>query len=202
MIKKLLLLACAIVVLFTGCEIAKTFQNAISLKNCNYAYRSITDVSITNIKAKDLDLSNTLSAIQIGKIITLLNNASTTIPLQFNINLDVQNPNTQEASFENMQYIISIDNIEFTKGELAKPFSVQGGQTKPLSINIGLDIMKLMNADSKSAVVNIVKNFIGINDQPTKVTVQLKPTIKVGKTPIASPNYIPINFSFGGKQKS
>jgi hypothetical protein len=57
-----------------------------------------------------------------------------------------------------------------------------------------------MKSHSKSAVENIVKNFIGIGSEPSKVTVQLKPSFRVGEQLFSSPLYIPVSFSFGGKK--
>jgi hypothetical protein len=55
-----------------------------------------------------------------------------------------------------------------------------------------------MKNNSKNAVVDIAKNFIGIGTKKSNVSVQLKPTFMIGSVPVTSPVYIPVNFSFGG----
>jgi LEA14-like dessication related protein len=146
-----------------------------------------------------MNLSNGISALQIPQILAILNGTATSIPLEFTLNLDVNNPNPTQAAFQALQYIIQIDDVEFTNGLLAQPFSVEAGQTAQLPIQIGVDISTLIANNSRSAILNIVRNFIGIGSEKSNVTVQLKPTFNVGGSRITSPVYIPVSFSFGGK---
>jgi hypothetical protein len=55
-----------------------------------------------------------------------------------------------------------------------------------------------MKSNSKDAVIDIAKNFIGIGNKKSNVKVQLKPTFMIGNVPVTSPVYIPVSFSFGG----
>lgn len=174
-----------------GC---KTLESAYNLKSCTYTYKSISNLSLS-----EMNLSNGISALNIAKILGILNGSSSSIPLEFTLNLDVYNPNTSQAAFQALNYIIEIDDVEFTKGYLTQAFSVNAGDTKQLPITIGADLAQLISNNSKDAIVNIAKNFIGIGDKKSQVTVQLKPTFNVGGSLIASPVYIPVRFSFGGK---
>jgi len=95
--------------------------------------------------------------------------------------------------------MITIDDVRFTTGNINQPFHVEAGETKTLPVDIGVDIVELMKNNSRSAIENIVKNFLGLSDTASKVTVQLKPSFKVGEQTFTSPVYIPVNFTFGGK---
>jgi LEA14-like dessication related protein len=145
-----------------------------------------------------MNLSNGISAMNAVKILGILNGTPSSIPLEFTLNIDVHNPNTTKAAFQALNYIIQIDDVEFVAGYMAQPFSVGAGETKQLPISIGTDLAQLISNQSKSAVINIAKNFIGIGSEKSKVTVQLKPTFNVGGSLIPSPVYIPVSFSFGG----
>lgn len=174
-----------------GCS---SLQSAYNLKNCTYSYKSISNLTLS-----DMNLSNGVSVLNAAKILGILNGSSSSIPLDFTLNLDVYNPNTSQAAFQALSYIIEIDDVEFTTGYLTQAFSVDAGDTKQLPLTIGVDLAQLISKNSKSAIVNIAKNFVGIGDEKSKVTVQLKPTFNVGGSLIASPVYIPVRFSFGGK---
>jgi len=179
----------------SGCSALQTgFSNARNLANCDYKYRSITNLTIS-----DINLSQGLSPLIIPRVLSILSGNASSIPLNFTLNLDVNNPNSGAAAFQSLLYIISIDDIRFSSGNFNQPFNVESGETKVLPMVIGIDIMELMNNNSKSAVENIVKNFLGLGDTASKVTVQLKPSFKVGEQVFASPLYIPVNFTFGGK---
>ena len=170
-------------------------SNAYNLANCDYKYHSISDLIISEI-----NVSQGLSPLMIPKVLSIISGNASSIPLNFTLNLDVKNPNAGTAAFQALQYVITIDDVQFTTGNFRQPFSVGAGETKRLPMTIGVDIAGLMQGETKSAVQNIVKNFLGIGDQATKVTVQLKPSFQVGDQMFASPIYIPVGFSFGGKQ--
>ncbi|MDR2919062.1 MAG: LEA type 2 family protein [Tannerella sp.] len=181
----------AAIMFLPGCS---SLQSAYNLKNCTYSYKSISNLTLS-----EMNLSNGISALNAAKILALLNGSSSSIPLDFTLNLDVYNPNTSQAAFQALSYIVEIDDVEFTTGYLTQAFSVNAGDTKQLPITIGVDLAQLISKNSKSAIVNIAKNFVGVGDEKSKVTVQLKPTFNVGGSLIASPVYIPVHFSFGGK---
>jgi hypothetical protein len=97
-----------------------------------------------------------------------------------------------------MQYIVSIDDIRFVAGTVDQTLNIGAGQSQTLPLSIGVDLATLMKSNSKDAVVDIAKNFIGIGSKKSNVKIQLKPTFMIGNIPVTSPAYIPVSFSFGG----
>ena len=180
-------------IMLSECDITKGLQSLYNMKNCEYRYSSIT-----NLKVSGMNLSNGISILQMPQILAILSGSASSIPLDFTINLDVHNPNASQAAFQTIQYILQIDDVEFANGQLNQPFSVEAGQTTQLPVQIGVDIVTLISNNSQSAILNIVKNFIGIGNDKSNVTVHLKPTFNVGSSRITSPVYIPVSFSFGG----
>ena len=185
----------SVMLMLSGCSALQGgFANAYNLANCDYKYHSISNLTIS-----DMNVSNGLSALMIPKILSILSGNASSIPLDFTLNLDVKNPNAGAAAFQSMNYIISIDDVRFTTGDFRQPFHVDAGETKALPMVIGVDIAELMKNNSRSAVENIVKNFLGLSDTASKVTVQLKPSFKVGEQVFTSPVYIPVHFTVGKK---
>ena len=185
----------ASMVMLSGCDITKSLQSAYNITNCDYKYKSITGLTVSG-----MNLSNGISALQLPQILAILSGSAKSIPLDFTLNLDVHNPNLTQAAFHALQYVIQIDDVEFTTGHLTQPFNVGAGETSQLPIRIGVDIATLISNNSQSAILNIVKNFIGIGAEQSNVKVHLKPTFKVGDSQITSPVFIPVSFSFGGKK--
>ena len=175
----------------SGCA---ALQSAYNLANCDYKYQSISNLTIS-----EMNVSNGLTPLMIPKVLAILSGNASSIPLNFRLNVDVRNPNSGTAAFQSLNYIISIDDVQFTTGIFRQAFQVNAGETKTLPMDIGVDIAELLKNNSRSAVENIVKNFLGLSDTASKVTVQLKPSFKVGEQTFASPVYIPVNFTFGGK---
>ena len=182
--------------MLSGCDITKGLQSVYNMRYCEYKYQSITNLTVSG-----MNLSNGISAFQLPQILAILSGTAKSIPLDFTLNLDVHNPNLSQAAFQAIQYIIQIDDVEFTTGNLTQPFSVDGGQTKQLPIQIGVDVVTLISSNSQSAILNIVKNFIGIGNEKSNVTVHLKPTFTMGYSRITSPVFIPVSFTFGGGER-
>lgn len=193
--KKKILTLLLVATTFIGCDtIQQGLSSTYNLINCEYNYKSVTNLSVSG-----MNLSNGLSLTSIPKITSILNGSASSIPLNFTLNLDIKNPNESAAMLNGLQYIISIDDIQFTTGAVNQTLNIASGQTQTLPLAIGVDLATLMKNNSKEAVTEIAKNFLGIGSKKSNVTLQLKPTFKIGNTPITSPVYIPVSFSFGGK---
>lgn len=193
--KKKILILFSIAAALVGCSgLQQGLTSTYNMINCEYSYKSISGLTISG-----MNLSNGLSITSIPKVTSILTGSASSIPLNFTLNLDVKNPNQSAAILNGLQYIVSIDDIQFTTGSLNQTLNVPAGQSQTLPLAIGLDLATLMKSNSKDAVVDIAKNFIGMGSKKSNVTVQLKPTFVIGNVPVTSPVYIPVSFSFGGK---
>ncbi len=191
---KLVVFLSAIALIFSSCSSNSGLSSAYNIARCDYEYHSISDLTLSGI-----NLSNGISPLQVPKILSLLSGTSTSIPLDFTLNLDITNPNTTTAALNGLSYILDIDDVQFTTGKVNQKLNVQPGSTQQLPLVIGVDLATLLKGQSKTAVENIIKNFIGIGSEKSTVKLQIKPTFNVGNLPVTSPVYIPVSFSFGGK---
>jgi len=178
---------------FSGCDVAKQVGGAYNITQCKYDFQSISNLTLSG-----MDLSKGVSLAYIPQITSILSGSASSIPLNLTLNLDVKNPNQSAALLNGLQYILSIDNVQFTTGTLNQSLNIPAGGNQLLPLQIGVDLATLLKGESKNAVQNIAKNFLGMSNQKSNVTLQLKPTFMIGGQPIVSPVYIPVNFSFGG----
>lgn len=189
-----MLLVCAVSFFtFVSCDVAQQAQSAYNMVNCNYEYKSISGLSFAG-----MNLSNGLSLTNALQAASLLSGNSSSLPVQLTLNLDVTNPNKSVAALSGMQYVLSIDDVEFTTGSLSQSLNINAGKTETLPLSIGFDLASLLGGESKDAVTNIAKNFLGIGDAKSNVTLQVRPSFNVNGYTVTSPVYIPISFSFGG----
>lgn len=166
----------------------------IAMKDCKYTYHSISDIAIADINA-----TKGISAFTLSKIINLMSNASTSLPVKMTLHLNVENPNSTQAGFERMAYQLDVDSIQLTEGEISKAFSVAPNATNILPINISVDLRKLITQENSEAVLTLAKNLLGVGSTPSNLTLRVKPTIKVLNRDVTAPRYIPITFSVGKK---
>jgi LEA14-like dessication related protein len=192
---KHLILVFTVFFTFAGCDVAKQIGGAYNLTQCKFNYNSITNLFLSGT-----DLSKGLTAANILQLTSLLTgNVPSSLPLDFTLNLNVSNPNQSAASLSGLQYVLTIDDVQFTTGSIDQAFNVSAGETQVLPLRIGLDLVSLLKGESKDAILTVIKNFVGIGSRKSNVSFQLKPTFDIGGYPLTSPSYIPVSFSFGGK---
>ena len=186
-------LVLALLAAFSACDILK---QTITATQCKYDYNSVA-----NLRLSGVDLSKGVNLLTgVPALLAILTGNAASIPLDFTVNLDVTNPNQSAALFNNLQYVLKIDNVQFASGSTPQSLNVASGSTQVLPLNFSIDLASLMKQESKNAVQNIVKNFIGISDQKSKVSLNIKPSFTVAGRNVPSPSYIPIEFSFGGSK--
>ncbi|NDV59742.1 LEA type 2 family protein [Bacteroides sp. 519] len=179
----------------SGCDVAKQMSGAYNVINCKYDFNSISNLNLAGI-----NVNEGLSFTNIAKATSILSGNASSIPLNFTLNLNVENPSQSAAFLNGLDYILSIDNIQFTTGSLSQTLNVPGNGTGILPLSIGFDLATLLKGDTKDAVVGITKNFLGIGSQKSNITFQIRPTFVIGNISVPSPAYIPVSFAFGGKK--
>lgn len=181
---------------FSGCSLLQGFSNAINMKDCNYSFNRVSEVKVAGFSA-----DTQFSILDVAKIVALLSGAAESIPLSMNVVLDVENPNTKDAGFEKLDYVLNIDNVDLLSGELSEPFLVSAGSKSQLPVNLSVDLLTLLSGESKELVVKMVKNILGITEESSKVQLKIKPTIKIGQREHQISNFIPIDFEVGSHKK-
>lgn len=188
----------ALILGLSGC--GTTAQNdllgAYNMTQCKYAYNSVSNISVSGV---NLASGSTLSALNLAKLTTVLAGNPSSIPLNFTVNMNVTNPNQSAASLNKLQYSVSIDDIHFTDGVLDQAVSIAAGATQTVPLTVGVDVASLMQNNSQTALLNIVKNIAGISGEKSTVSLSLKPTFNIAGQLITSPVAIPVSFTFGGK---
>jgi hypothetical protein len=170
--------------------------------NCKYDFRSLSGISVAGV-----NVSQGLTLLDAPRILNLLSGSAQSIPVVCTVNLDVTNPNATDAIMNGMDYVLSIDGVEFTSGAVARQLSIAPGGAGVLPLAMSFDVATLLRGESRDAVMGAVRNLVGMSglasvgaDQPSRVTLNLRPSFDVAGQRVTSPVFIPVNFSFGGKK--
>lgn len=164
---------------------------AVALKDCNYEYKEVTDISFLGYKGKDI-----LSFGGAAAVTKALLGKTETAPLGFTVHINVTNPNKTTAALERLNYKVSLDSVEIAEGQTEQSLVVISGQTVDLPLGLSVDLKSALQSEKRATLVKAVKNLIGMTAEPTEVKVQLKPIFRVGSGVIASPTYIPVTFLY------
>ena len=186
--KSVWLLVVAVVV--SACSL----MQAIALKDCRYTYAKMTDVSFLGMTSADMLTLTGPARLAVGLL------GKSEAPLDFTIHLNVYNPNQTTAAMEALYYRVLLDSVQVTEGSMKESFMVVGGATEDLPIKLSVDMKALLHSDNRPVITRAIKNMIGLNADPTNVTVLLKPTVRMGSSLVTSPVFIPVNFTYTGKK--
>ena len=180
---------------FTACEelaqIANQAAQVMNLKNCTFDVTGVNNINMLGIDVSKGMSQNSLNAAQLIKVTNALLNKK--LPVTFNVNLDVNNPNSIAASLGKMDYIISLNNKEVISSTFTDGFSIPANSKGNISIPISTDLFQLFSSETGDAVLNLAFKLAGAKSDPVNLGVQVKPYIKINNQSLAYPDYITIN---------
>jgi hypothetical protein len=176
---------------FASCGVVKQIQQVTSFGKCEFKLKEVQDIRLAGVSVQNKNGSTDLN---LGDGIRLTGALASggALPLTFTLNVEAHNPNEQTAGLNRLEWILLIDDIEMVNGVNEMPITIpaQGSVVIPLSMNI--DLRKALSGKSGQSLMNFAFNLAGANGEPTRIKLKAKPTIMIGKLPVAYPGYITI----------
>ena len=175
----------------SSCVILEQMVQMTNFANCDFKFASVSDVQMLGItinkdmKRDDLTIAQALLLTQ-----SLLNKS---LPVTFNVNLDVTNPNTSPASMVRMDYMISLNDHQVINTTLNNLISVPANGSNIITIPITTDLFQVFQGETASAIANLAFKLAGASSDPVNVGIKLKPYINVNGQQLAYPDYITLN---------
>ena len=192
---KRIITALFLMLTFTACEelaqVANQTAQMINLRNCTFDVTGISNINMLGIDLSKGMNKNSLNATQLISVTNSLFNRQ--LPVSFNVNLDVNNPNSIAASMGKMDYIISLNNKEVISSTFNQGFSIPANSSGKFSIPISTDLFQLFNGDTADAILNLAFKLAGAQSDPVNLGVKVKPYITVSNQTLVYPDYITIN---------
>lgn len=182
----------------SSCTVVQQAQQVMNLINCEFRLKSADQIQVAGINVQNVRKFSDLSFTDGAKLMAAV--AGNSIPLTLTLNLEAKNPNTTPASLSNMDWIMLIDDIEMTRGKLARSFTIPANKgTTVIPIQLNIDLKKVLQGKSLDAIANFGLNLAGQGNQPTRMALKIKPSINVGNYPLAFPNYLTVRKDFVSK---
>jgi hypothetical protein len=93
-----------------------------------------------------------------------------------------------------------MDGNPLTNGVLVKSVSIAPNNgVGVLPVEVQLDLKKALSGKNLDSMINLAKNVAGEGTQPTRLTMQVKPSMKVGRQELQYPGYIKVTHEFASK---
>lgn len=174
-----------------SCDVLNQVAQMANFASCSFDFNSLNQIQMLGI---DLSKGMTKDNLNITQGLALVNAISNkTLPVTFNVNLDVNNPNSIAASMAKMDYIISLNGKEVVSTTLNQSVSVPANSSNVVTIPIRTDLFQLFSGESADAIVNLAFKLAGASSNPVNIGIKVKPYITIGSQQLAYPDYISIN---------
>ena len=189
-VKKFILILLVAVGL-SSCEILEQMAQMANFASCTFDFNSVNDVEMLGVNIKKGMSKSDLGVAQLLSLTKAL--MSRSLPVTFNVNLDVTNPNSTPASMTKMDYILTLNDKEVIATTLDKSVSVPANASNTVTIPVTTDLFQLFSGESADAVLNLAFKLAGASSDPVNVGVKIKPYITIGGQQLAYPDYISLS---------
>lgn len=175
----------------SSCNLLTQVAQMANFANCTFNFKNISDIQMLGI---DLSKGMTKENLNVSQLLSLTNAVmSKRLPVTFNINLNVDNPNSIAASMGKMDYIVSLNGKEVVSTTLNKSINVPANSSNIVTIPITTDLFQLFSGESADAIINLAFKLAGANSDPVNLGLKVKPYITINNSQLAYPNYITLD---------
>ena len=174
-----------------SCDVLNQVAQVANFANCKFNFDSVNQIQMLGINLSKGMSKTDLNITQLASLTNAIINRK--LPVTFNANVGVNNPNSIAASMAKMDYILSLNGKEVISTTLNKSISVPANGNSVVSIPITTDLFQLFSGESADAIVNLAFKLAGATSDPVNVGLKVKPYISINGQQLAYPDYLVMN---------
>ena len=170
-----------------------------ALKKCEFRLYSIQDPAICGIEMSDRRTLSDFTFLE-GQLIAA-NLLRGTLPFDITINMEVRNPGTTTAAVNSIEWVAYIDDLEVASGLVDRRIEVApSGGLAIVPLKIHADLIDYMEGDNPKTMMNFALNLVGTSDQPSNLSMKIKPSLLVGGKIVQYPGFFTVTHEFSAGQ--
>lgn len=174
-----------------SCDVLNQVAQMANFANCTFNFNSVNQIQMLGIDLSKGMSKESLNTIQLLSLVNAISNRQ--LPVSFNVNVDVKNPNSIAAAMTKMDYIISLNGKQVISTTMNNAINVPANSSSVVTIPITTDLFQLFSGESADAIVNLAFKLAGASSDPVNVGLQVKPYININGQQLSYPNYITMN---------
>ena len=175
----------------SSCDLLTQVAQMANFANCTFDFNSINKIQMLGVNLSKGMTKDDLNATQLLNLANALMKRE--LPVTFNVNLDVENPNAIAAAMSKMDYIVSLNGKQVISTTMNNSINVPAKSKNTITIPVTTDLFQLFSGESADAILNLAFKLAGASSDPVKLGLQVKPYITINNQQLAYPNYITIN---------
>ncbi|MEN8229443.1 MAG: hypothetical protein ABFS38_14890 [Bacteroidota bacterium] len=178
--------------LVPGCSI---LSELTAFSKCEFSFHSAQNPSVCGIDVNNSYSFSDFSFLD-GQVI-LANLLKETLPFGITANVEVKNPGVSTAAVNSIQWIAFIDEVQVAEGRVTDRVEVApAGGVSIIPIRIQTDLFNYLEGDNPKTMLNFALNLADAGNQPTRLSMKIKPTVIIGGQNVNSPGYFTITKEF------
>ena len=186
----------ALIILFvmsglTSCEVLNQVAQMANFSNCTFNFNSVNQIQMLGVNLTRGMTKTDLNATQLLNLANALMRRE--LPVSFNVNVNVTNPNTIAAAMSKMDYILSLNGKQVISTTMNNAINVPANGSSVVTIPITTDLFQLFSGESADAIMNLAFKLAGASSDPVNVGLQVKPYININGQQLAYPDFITMN---------
>jgi LEA14-like dessication related protein len=175
----------------SSCEVLNQVAQVANIVNCTFNFDSVNQVKMLGINLSKGMTKTDLNATQLLNLANALMRRE--LPVSFNANVNVNNPNSIAAAMARMDYILTLNGKQVISTTMNNGMNVPAGSSSVISIPITTDLFQLFSGESAEAILNLAFKLAGASSDPVNVGLKVKPYISINGQQLAYPDYITMN---------
>ena len=174
-----------------SCDVLTQVAQMANFANCKFNFDSVNNIQMLGVNLSKGMSKSDLNAAQLLSLTNAM--MSKKLPVTFDVNVGVNNPNTIPASMTKMDYVVSLNGKEVISTTLNKSVSVGANSNSVVSIPITTDLFQLFSGESADAILNLAFKLAGASSDPVNVGLKVKPYVSINGQQLAYPDFISMN---------
>lgn len=174
-----------------SCDVLNQVAQMANLVNCTFDFNSVNQIQMLGVNLSKGMSKTDLNATQLLSLANAIMKKQ--LPVTFNVNVDVKNPNSIAAAMTKMDYILTLNGKQVVSTTMNNGINVPANSSSVVSIPITTDLFQLFSGESADAIVNLAFKLAGASSNPVNVGLKVKPYINIGNQQLAYPDFISMN---------
>lgn len=194
MIKVKCLIVVVSFIFIVSCDVLKQASELQAFVKCKFKLSTVENITLAGVDVQKIKDYSQLQLMDVAKLTSAM--TQNEFLLNFILNLQVLNPNGKTAALNQLKWILLIDGIEITNGELNQRYEIYSGSQSILPISLSINLKEVLKGETAKSLINFGLNLVDSSNKPTRITLKVKPTIIIAGTPVIYNEYIEVNNEF------
>jgi len=166
-----------------------------ALKKCEFRLYSFQDPVVCGIDISDRRSPSDFTFLD-GQMIAA-NLLRGTLPFDITLNMEVKNPGTSTAAVNSIEWVAFVDDLEVASGVVDRRIEVPPlGGLAIVPVKIHADLIDYMEGNNPKTMMNFALNLVGTSDQPSNLSMKIKPSLLVGGKTVQYPGFFTVTHEF------